>query len=303
MAANDVNLHILTKTIVCLNGMRELRWAEAVTNINVRYVTNAAVTAVTNLTVTRSENQFLSSNTNNSPPIPVLALVDAADPGTAPTNSSAASAIAPAPEGSTSGLITSTTSNESFATAPNQTVLSKSTQVVTTINNQGTQNADGQSVLGGTNRTITLETNYVINSITNYLVTPVTNVLVKSPEGPTYDYYLYTEIAPADFQLAPGESLVVLIDGERHAFSPSQPASMHQTRRNFQTTFYRVPPDVLTGIANAKEVKIRLRSTTGGLDRKLNIFSRQRFRAFLEAQTKGTPSEVLSVSAAAPSTH
>jgi hypothetical protein len=302
MAGNDVNLHVLSKTIVCLNGMRETRWPDPATNITIRYTTNFTTTSVTNMTVTSTENQQFSSNTNSLPPVPVLTLVDEADPGTRHSTNAPSAAAINLSETATSGLSISTTTNESLATSPNQSVLSRTTQTVTMLNSQGTVNAGTQSIIGGTNRLITVETNYVISTVTNQVVTPTTNVVVTSAALPVYDYFLYTEIAPADFQLASGESLVLLIDGERHSFAPSQPTSMHQTRRDFQTTFYRVPAEVLVGIGNAKEVKLRIRSATGGIDRKLNSFCRQRFRHFLEVQSMDSgPAEESSLTASTSS--
>ena len=99
--------------------------------------------------------------------------------------------------------------------------------------------------------------------------------------NPLADYYLYTEIAPADFSLATGESLIVLADGVRYAACPPATIRVAETRRGFLTTYYKVAPDVIVAIANSKEVKLRIKGTAGTLERTMNSSSRGNFREFL----------------------
>lgn len=282
MVGNDVRFHFLSKTVICLNGMRETRWPRPVTNVVVTLQTNLNVTSVTNVTITTSANQQLAGNTNLTV-VPAPPGESAADSILDATTNSTVFVVGNTPADSTGGgLSVSTTRNESIVNSPNQNVVSRTFQKVTMVNLQATVNSTNQSVTGGTNLLTTVETNYLITTLTNQMVAPITNVTVISLDRPLYDYYLYTEIAPADFSLLSGESLVVLIDGERHSFAPTQPVSSQDSRRGFLTTFYRVSPEVLADLANAREVKMRLKSATGGLERTLSSSCRQQFRTFLK---------------------
>lgn len=280
MVGNGVKFHLLTRTIVCLNAMRESRWPSPSTNETVSFVTNYVLTSFTNLTVSSSRNEQLASNTNLlANPLPPPAEKPAGVGEEAPP-------VPPVPvvqDTSGSGVTISTARSESLAVAPNQSVLSQTFQRVTQLNSQATLTTNQQAVTSGTNQTITVETNLVVTTLTNQVIQPVTNVTVLSPSQPVFDYYLYTEVAPPDFPLQAGESLVILVDGERHAFSPAQPRSGWVSRRGYLTTFYKVPPEVVVGIANADEVQLRIKGATGTLERRLSRASRQHFREFLLA--------------------
>lgn len=82
------------------------------------------------------------------------------------------------------------------------------------------------------------------------------------------DYYLITELTPSpDFTLQnPGESLVLLVDGTRYAFAATNTVAPLKPRAGIQTTVYRVPGEVLVKVANAQELRIRLKGTTTVLD-------------------------------------
>jgi hypothetical protein len=278
MVGNAVSGKILARTVVCLNAMRESKWLPAATNQTVAYTTNFVVTSVTNQTVTTSANEQIASTTNAmAAPSP-----SAPTPATQEGETNQPVVVTSIPGDSTAyGLTISTSRNESVATAPNQVVVSSTVQTVTTVSGQATVNTNSQSITGGTNQLITVETNLVITTYTNTVVTPVTNIAVISPELPAFDYYLYTEIAPADFSLQPGESLVVLADGARFAFTPSNPQSGWNSRRGFLTTFYKAPPEAIEAIANAEEVRLRIKGTNGMLERRLNRSSRRHFHDFL----------------------
>jgi hypothetical protein len=97
-----------------------------------------------------------------------------------------------------------------------------------------------------------------------------------------HDYYLYTEFTPPpDFTLQSGESLVLLVDGVRHGLAPTNSQTSFVARKGFQSNLYRVPPELLADIANAKEVKLRLKGVNAVLERDLNYWSRKNFRQFL----------------------
>lgn len=280
MVGNDVKFHLLTRTLVCLNAMRETRWPQPVTNETVSFVTNYVVTSITNLTISSSSNEQLVSNTN----VMVLPPAPPAEKGAEGGEEVPVVIAAPPPQDSSAnGVTESTARNESVALAPNQSVVSQSFQRVTQLSSQATVNTNQQALTTGTNQTITVETNLVVTTLTNQVIHAVTNISVQSPSQPVFDYYLYTELAPPDFPLQPGESLVVLLDGERHSFSPAQPQSAWATRRGYLTTFYKVPAEVVVGIANADEVKLRIKGASGTLERRLSRASRQHFREFLLA--------------------
>lgn len=84
----------------------------------------------------------------------------------------------------------------------------------------------------------------------------------------TRDYYLITELTPSpDFTLqSTGDSLVLLVDGLRYSFPATNTIAPLVIRPGIQTTAYRVPGEVLVKVANAEELKIRLKGTTMVLD-------------------------------------
>lgn len=268
MAGNSVSASVFARTLVCLNAARETRGFVALTNVTVNYTTNFSVTFVTNLTVSTSGNSQVAAQTNTLAAATILPSQE--------TNAPAA-----ASNGAAAGITTSTARNESIANAPNQNVRSGSIQVVTTLNSQATINKDSLSFTIGTNEVTTVETNYIVTTITNQIVTPVTNVVVKTSENPVSDYFLYTEIAPADFGLASGESLIVLADGIRFGCTQATPQTAWESRRGFLTTYYKVAPEVVVAIANAREVKLRIKGTAGTVERTMNGSSRANFREFL----------------------
>jgi hypothetical protein len=133
-----------------------------------------------------------------------------------------------------------------------------------------------------TNLVVTLETNQVLTYVTNLIVSQVTNVLTVPTNLLVHDYYLYTEILPPpDFTLASGESLVLLVDGVRWGFSPGQLGTVFVGRKGYTTTHYKVPPEVLVDIANAQQVRLRIRGVNSVIERKLSGASRNHFRQFL----------------------
>lgn len=276
MAGNAVSADVFSRTLVCLNAARESKGFIAQTNISINYNTNYVVTSTTNLTVTTSGNLQIASVTN------AIALSLSTDTNAPTTPSSTVN-------NASSGLTSSTSRNESVATAPNQNIRSGSIQTVTTTSGQGTVNHDSLAITTGTNEVVTVETNFIVTTITNQVITPVTNIVVKTSENPIADYFLYTEIAPAEFNLASGESLIVLADGVRFGCTSAAPQTAWETRRGYLTTYYKVAPEVITAIANAKEVKLRIKGTSGTLERTMNRSSRENFREFLVKHFAAAP--------------
>lgn len=278
--ANDVSGRVFERTIVCLNAMRETRRGALTTNQTVSWFTNLAVVSVTNLTVTRSANQQVGLTTNAVPlpdPLPALR----SEPGGETNEAPVFAAGLPGPS-TTGGLTISTSASESSAAGPNQTVTTGLAQTVTSVNAQSTTTSQNLAITRGTNSTVTVETNYVITTFTNVTLTPLTNSVVEGDDGPASDYYLFTEFTPPqDFVLAPGESLVLLVDGARHGLTASTPHTSWANRRGFVTTFYKVAPDVLVQIANAEEVKLRIKGTNGVIERRMSKGSRAAIRDFL----------------------
>lgn len=276
MTGNNVSGAILQRTLLCLNARREARSPSPVTNVAVVFFTNVTVSFVTNQTVTMitNESRTLATNLVAAPPAPPAPegqaqpaetnqVVALGAPSSATTNQSVTSA---------NNLVLSKAPNQTVATVNNQTMLSR--QVTTTTNNV--------SITASENLVLSSETNQVISALTNQTVIAVTNQAVAYKDAPVYDYYLAAELTPPpDFTLAPGDSLALLIDGERHVFAVSTPQAAAASRKGFSTYYYRVPPDVLVDIANAREVKVRLKGVSSTVEREMNRASRKHFRAFL----------------------
>lgn len=276
MIDNEVNFSIFSRSVVCLNALREASLPEPSTNQVVNFITNAIVTSVTNQTVTTSNNEQRASITN---------LVAASQNRTqteteAPSDTPVTPSLSPLDSGM-DGQTISTSSTESTAIAPNQSVSSRNVQKVLLVTAQSLVNTGTNSLTVGTNQTITIETNIIVTTLTNYLVSPVTNVTVLGGDKPVHTYYLVTELSPADFTLQSGESLVLLVDGLRYSFSPAQPQTSIKPRTGFLTTYYKVPPQVIVGIANARKVSIRIKGASGLIERNLSNVGRKNFRRFL----------------------
>jgi hypothetical protein len=287
MVGNNVSGAVLQRTIVCLNGRRETRRVSTVTNVNMELVTNSALVVITNQTVMMSTNLSYANATNlvplvPAPPAPAVAPASE-NGGTAPpaapeTGVSFAAASMPAALSTNFSL--AVTRTQSGTVSPTQAAANS--QLVRTLNNQITLTSNNLSLTLLTNLVMTYETNQVLNYVTNLMVSSVTNVVVFPTNQLVHDYFLYTEVAgPADFSLASGESLVLLVDGTRFGFSPGSSGTLFSSRNGFTSTLYRVPPEVLVAIANAKEVRVRIKGTSGAIEREMNTSSKQHFRNFL----------------------
>jgi hypothetical protein len=278
MTGNNVSRRVLQKTIVCLNARRETRPITALTNSIVTTVTNQTVNAVTNITVSTSTNLVYSIMTNLSPALPVAVVTPSGD---AATETNAPAAAAPASAALSTNLTISVANNASGTVSPNQR--QASSQMVRTLNNQLTSSSNNLSVALMTNMVVTAETNLVVNYATNTSIVSVTNVIVTPTNGVAYDYFLFTEMmAPPDFTpVQQGETLVLLIDGVRHAFANAQSSAAVVSRKGFATALYRVTPETLVALANAKEVRLRVRGATSVIERGMNDSSRKNFRDFV----------------------
>ncbi len=96
-------------------------------------------------------------------------------------------------------------------------------------------------------------------------------------------YYLFTEmIAPPEFVLQSGDSLVLNIDDEVVSLTATNFPSFNG-RKRFITTFYPVQPEVLTKLAKATAVSIRIKGTSALIDKQ---FSRQNIMLFWDFAEK-----------------
>ena len=277
MVGNNVSGKVFEKTILCLNGRRETRQVSALTNIQVSLMTNQIVNVATNQTISLATN-FLFTTMTNLAPMPASVSVVGQAPEGAETN--ALVIVSNPPPALTTNVTVSLANNASASTSPSQ--LSGNNQSVLTYNNQLTTTSNNLTVSLMTNLVVTGETNYVVNYTTNYSIASVTNIAITPTNGVSYEYYLYTELTPPpDFTAASGENLILLVDGTRYAFAPTQATSTFNARKGYTATLYRVPASVLVSIANAQEVDVRLRGTTTVIDRALSNSSRQNFKEFM----------------------
>jgi hypothetical protein len=284
MVGNAISKGMFEKTIICLNARRETRQVTAITNVTVSPVTNQIVNAITNQTISMSTNFLVTTMTN---------LVPVTAPPPAPAPSAGGEAVNPAladavtlppltntPATISTNLTVTLASNQSGSAGPNQATANN--QLVRTVNNQITTTSNNLTVALMTNLVVSAETNEVVNYVTNTYYTSATNTTIVPANYLASDYFLYTEMTPpSDFTLQSGESLVLLVDGVRYGFSQSQPAAAFVGRRGFTTGMYRVPPQVLVAIANAKEVRLRFKGVNSSIERDMNQPSRDNFKTFL----------------------
>ena len=281
MVGNNVSPSVFAKTILCLNARRESRRVTALTNTIVTAVTNLTVTAITNQTISHSTNLLYTSMTNLAPALPPPPALVTGDPASATGETNVTVLAGNPPPSATTNITVSVASNSSGTRAPNQ--LTANQQIVSTFNNQLTTSSNNVSVAVMTNLVITGETNFVVSYATNSAVVAVTNIIITPTNGLAHDYFLYTElIPPPDFTpLQQGETLVLLVDGVRHGLTPAQSGTAFVTRKGYTSALYRVPPELLVAIANAKKVRARLKGVNNVVERALSGGSRQNFREFL----------------------
>jgi len=283
MVGNNVSAATFQKTLVCLNARRESRRVTAITNTVVMPVTNATVNAITNQTISIATNLLFTTMTNLAPQLPGShgagqTAEDVAATAAAETNTVVVvTNVGPTV---TTNVTVSLAANQSATTAPNQTAANN--QFVRTFNNQITTASNQLTISLMTNLVVTAETNQVISYSTNFTVVSVTNTTITPTNYLAHDYFLYTElIPPSDFTLQSGESLVLLVDGVRYGFGQTPSATAFIGRRGYTSGLYRVPPEVLVAIANAKEVRIRFKGTASTVERTMNESSKRNFKTFL----------------------
>jgi hypothetical protein len=278
MVANEVSPRVLQRTIVRLNARRETRpglpttnqWVTLLTNVTVTTLTNQTVTAVTNRSRTLATNQLAQLAPASQEP-------SAAAPAGAETNQIVLANTPPSP--STNQSVT-TAFNLTLSKAHNQTVTTANAQ--TLLSRQVTFTTNNLSMTTAENQAISVETNEVVTTVTNFTITALTNQAVVYTNQWLRDYYLFTELTPPpDFTLAGGESLVLLVDGVRHGFSPANSQTAFVSQKGFTSTLYKVPPELLVNIANAKEVKVRLKGVNSVIERHMSRGSRNNFKKFL----------------------
>lgn len=282
MVGNNISRTTFEKTIICLNARRESRRINAVTNTDVASVTNAVVSSVTNQTISLSTNLLFTVMTNlaaqaGALPAPA-AEAEAAAAATLETNTVAT--VAPQAASISSNVTVSLANNQTATAAPNQTAANA--QQIRTLNSQITTSSNNLSISLLTNIVFTGETNIVVAYLTNFSVAQVTNVTIIPTNYLAHDYFLYTEMTPpADFTLQSGESLVLLVDGVRHGLSQTPSSGTFFGRKRFISGLYRVPPELLVDIGNAREVRVRFKGVNGTIERNMSAASRQNFKDFL----------------------
>jgi hypothetical protein len=275
VVGNNVSSAPFQRTIVCLNPRRESRLITLVTNVEVVLVTNVTVVTITNLMVTMGTNTSRTLATN----VAALPPATTAAPPTDTEVAEGTQVVVTAPPNTTNETVT-TASNLVLSKAPNQSSFVVSVQ--TQLSRQVTVSTNNISITAAENETRSFETNQVLTLQTNLTVVPVTNVVVTETNLLLRDYFLYTEVTPPpDFVLAPGESLVLLVDGVRHGFAPATSGTVFVSRKGYLSTLYRVPPELLVDIANAREVKVRIRGVNSVIERTMNTASRNTFKKFL----------------------
>ena len=282
MVGNNISGSPFEKTIICLNARRESRRVTALTNVNVVPVTNHVVNAITNQTISIATNHLFTTMTNLAPPIAGAAgpTQPEGDAVSISAETNTVLAVTNAGPAVSTNVTVSLASNQSATAAPNQS--GANSQFVRTYNNQITTASNNLTVSLMTNVVVTAETNQVVSYVTNYSLATVTNTAITPTNFLAHDYFLYTEMTPPpDFALQSGESLVLLVDGVRHGLTQSPSGTTFVGRKRFTSGLYRVPPEVIVAIANAKEVRVRFKGVNSLIERTMNNSSKQNFKTFL----------------------
>jgi hypothetical protein len=278
MTANNVSGAPLQRTLLCLNARRETRRVLAVTNHVVTLVTNSVVSYTTNLYTASATNTVSTLSTNQLP------LPPAAGIGSSTNEESSPRVIAQSPpEPATNSAVTRTADTTlSLTSGANQSVISLNTQSSVAFNNQSTTTHSNLAISAVASGLVRTESSQTVTAVTNYFVSAVTNQVILSTNLLLYDHYLYTELAaPSDFNLAPGDSLFLLVDGTRYAFAPTNSTAAPFGRPGFLCTLYKVPPELLVALANSQQARVRLRGSNTHIERDLSQACRRRFKEFL----------------------
>jgi hypothetical protein len=307
MVGNNVSGRVFQKVVVCLNARRETRGVTAITNTVVTAMTNQEVHTITNQIVSIATNFLVTIMTNLAPavpPPPTAVVPPASEVTPVPAETNVTVVVTNLGPSVMTNVTVSLANNVTATIAPNQRT--SNNQLVRTLNNQLTTSSNNLSVAVMTNLVVTAETNQVISFLTNMTIVSVTNLIITPTNGVAYDYFLYTElIPPPDFiPLIQGEVLVLLVDGVRIGFSPGQSAAAFVARKGYTSALYHVSPEVLVAIANAKEVRMRIKGVNNVVERQMSPGSRQHFREFVARYfVPGTaPADTVSPGAAAQET-
>jgi hypothetical protein len=275
---NNVSGMVFQRTLFCLNARRETRRVSAVTNAVLSFHTNCVVSWSTNVYSAGSTNAVSTLATNQ------LAPAAGSGPVTATNEESGPRFLIQSTAEPTTNKAVTRTADTSVTTSAgnNQAAVTVNTQSSVAVNTQTTTTHSNLAISTISSQVIRTEANQTVTAVTNVVVTPGTNQIVIATNLFIHDDYLYTEVTPPpDFTLAPGESLVLLVDSTRYAFAPTNTTAASFGRRGFVCTLYKVPPEVLVAIANAREVRVRLRGVSSNLERKMSAACRKRFRKFL----------------------
>lgn len=270
MSDNSISGAVFERTIVCLNARRETRWITSVTNQTVSAMTNVTLSYVTNQTVsiTTNQQQTLATNIVALAPLPV---------GETNVTEVPPQSLSPGPS---TNIAVTTASNITISKSPSQTTTTANFQ--TQRNRQFTANTNNLSITTADNQLVTAETNLIVSVFTNVAVTSATNVSVLATNIPVSEHFIVLEYTPpADFTLASGEALVLLVDGTRNSLPQATPQTVIVARRGFNAVAFKASPQLLVDIGNAKEVKVRIKGTNQVIERQMNQASRMNFKKFL----------------------
>lgn len=273
---NNVSRAPLQRTILCLNARRETRIFTGETNVVVTYHTNQVVSYTTNYSINSVTNLQANVSTNQLAPVAPPLPVDTNDP-------TALVVQAPPPQGLSTNTSLTRTADQYLTvnTGRDQSVTTLNLQSSVTHNYQLTATFGNLAVTVATNETIRNETIISITAVTNYVVTAKTNVTILPVKRVVHDHFLYTELTPPpDFTPAPGENLILLLDGQRYGLTPTNSPAF-QGRREFVSTLYRVTPEILVDLANAREARLRLRGVTYAIERDISRSCQEKIRQFL----------------------
>ena len=276
MTGNVVSGRIFGKTSLCLGARRESQVVTAVTNIYVTSVTNNEVTYQTNATISALTNILISASTN-AVAAPLIESTNIAVLG----DSQPAVVLANAASPGSTNVSMATSGNHGVTRGNNQTTITS--QVTSQYNNQISASSNNTTITTQFSRNLTSETNMVITVITNQSIQPITNIAILSTNQIVRHYYLLVELLPPpDFTLQTGDSLMLLVDGRSYSFTPANPESVFSARKGYVSVFYRATPEVLLGVANAREVRIRLKGVNNHIDRTMPRSAQANFRKFLQ---------------------
>ncbi len=108
-------------------------------------------------------------------------------------------------------------------------------------------------------------------------------------DGSTEQFLLLEHTPIPEFTLAPGESFTLLVDGTRHAFTPTNSTAAVVSRPGYATLTFHTEPQVLVDIANARNVELRLKGNSSVLEKRLARASIAEFKAYLLKYFKTPP--------------